>query len=643
MTGLVARDGAIRLDLDLFTPAEAGSLLRRLLGADRADAEPDAIAELARLCGYLPLALRIAAAHLADRPGMPVGGYANELAAGDRLAALDLDGDPHASVRTALDYSYAALPGEDQRLFRLLGLVPGPDVTAPAAAALAGTDLDAAAAGLRRQARAHLLYELTPGRYAFHDLVRHYAAAQADAGEPEPDRQTALARLYEHYLNHLTSAADLLYGSVLRLPATGCAAGKRDPAATLAWLNGEYQNLIAAVHHTATHGPHPVAWRIADGLRGYLHRQMSTVDWRGVAEAALAAADADNDGYGRAAAHLSLASWHNVQGSQNEAIEHNTIALALARQAGWYDGESAALGNLGGVHLLQGRLTEAAACYRKAVTVDRHTGPPARRAVNPTNLGLIFAQPGQPRRAARQPGHATDPRRQIRSRDGEGRALANLGDAYRSLGRLDDGLAALTRALALHHEVSDRYADSFTRSTIAAVRRDAGRVAAKIEHSHDAVALGHDGGSPGRLGDTRTAIEAFQQAHTIASDAGDRFGEVAALIGLAETLPDTEGIQHATEALAIARQARYRLLEGDALTALAGTHLSRGEHKAAADFAVQAIAIHTETGHRLGLARTHLTAAQALHGLGIDHEARAHTQQAHALFTDIGVTTDADR
>ena len=201
LRGLIARDGAVRFDLDVLTPRDARTLLTRLLGVERVEAEPEAAAELVRLCGYLPLALRIAAANLSGRPRTTVAAYVAELASGDRLRALEAAEDADAALRVAFDRSYAALPAPAQRLFRLLGLVPGPGVGPQAAAALAATDAAAAAALLDRLASAHLASERAPNRYVLHDLLRRYAADRASAEDSLADREAAIGRLLDHYLH----------------------------------------------------------------------------------------------------------------------------------------------------------------------------------------------------------------------------------------------------------------------------------------------------------------------------------------------------------------------------------------------------------------------------------------------------------
>ncbi|MEV1243704.1 BTAD domain-containing putative transcriptional regulator [Nonomuraea sp. NPDC049750] len=192
LTGLVARDGAIPVPLGMLAPDEAGTLVGRLLGDERLAAERDAARELARACGYLPLALRVAAAGVLGRPAGGIAGQVRRLA-GTRLSLLAVNGDPHAAVRGAFDLSYRRLDPPSRRLFRLLGLVPGPTFTAETAAALSGAPPGETDLLLCRLAAAHLIEEGEPGRYTFHDLMREYARERARAEESELDRTHAEA------------------------------------------------------------------------------------------------------------------------------------------------------------------------------------------------------------------------------------------------------------------------------------------------------------------------------------------------------------------------------------------------------------------------------------------------------------------
>ena len=184
--GLTARDGAHRITLGILTPADSLTLLARIAGQDRIDADPGAAAVLARQCGHLPLALAIIADSISSRAGVSLAALAGELAGEtDRLDALTVPGDPSTGVRAAISWSYRTLAPEPTRLFRRLGLHHGPHISLPAAAAAAaGTGTTAARQLLDQLTSAHLLEESGHGHYVFHDLLRLYAAEQVPPGIP---------------------------------------------------------------------------------------------------------------------------------------------------------------------------------------------------------------------------------------------------------------------------------------------------------------------------------------------------------------------------------------------------------------------------------------------------------------------------
>jgi hypothetical protein len=184
LSALVAREGAHRLVLDVFRPDEAHALLRTTLGEERVCAEPAATEDLARACAYLPLALRIAATQLADRPYRTIAEQVDRLAEGNKLNALTIDGDDEVAVRSAFDHSYVAMPPDAQWMFGRLGLVPDLELTAPIAAAAAGVTVPEAERLLDRLAAEHLINERHAGHYDLHDLLRSYAKERAASGGP---------------------------------------------------------------------------------------------------------------------------------------------------------------------------------------------------------------------------------------------------------------------------------------------------------------------------------------------------------------------------------------------------------------------------------------------------------------------------
>src|SRR5262249_53633145 len=208
LAGLVATVGARPLALDLLTAADARELLARRLGADRAAGEPAAVEAIVAACARLPLALTITAARAATSPGFPLAAVAAELH--ESGSALDPfgGGDLATDVRAVFSWSYHALSAGAARLFRLLGLHPGPGIPVAAAASLAGLSPGPARALLAELTRVHLLAEHLPGRYALHDLLRAYACELACAQDSESDRHAAIRRVLAHYLHTTHSAGD---------------------------------------------------------------------------------------------------------------------------------------------------------------------------------------------------------------------------------------------------------------------------------------------------------------------------------------------------------------------------------------------------------------------------------------------------
>jgi DNA-binding SARP family transcriptional activator/tetratricopeptide (TPR) repeat protein len=659
LSGLTAREGARRMVLDTLTPDEAYALLSSALGAERVAQEPDATRALAQLCGGLPLALRIAAAHLIDHPQRPIAHQVAELDQGDRLSVLQIPGDPQTAVRATFDLSYRRLPLPARRLFRLLGLIPGPDLTVSAAAALTGEPPDAAAVLLDRLSEAHLVARPAPGRYALHDLLRDYAAECAAGEESATCRIAAVRRLLDWYLHTADAAARLLYPHMLRLDippsAPGLPAARFDDhAAALAWLTAERANLVAAVQHATSHGPHPAAWLLADTLRGYFWQCRQTVDWLRVAGDGVAAAAADGDGMAEAALRHSLGMAYHCQIRQADAIEQYTMAAELAQRAGWLAGQAGIAGNLGLVYHDMGNLPLAAESYRQALALYRRTGWLPGQGVALGNLGAVHRQLGQLSQAAAHHCEALDLYRRTGSRGGEADALANLGCVHHALGRLDQALAQFTEAVSLQQQVGSRYGEAETLSDLAALHRDASRHAQAQATAHAALDLAREIGQ-GRtqanaltvlgtihlgLGHTGEAAGYHLDALRMARSARARYRETEALIGLADAYCQqgrhAEATRRATDALALAHQAGYRVLEGQARTSLATVHLAIGRADLASAQAGRALIIYRGTGHRIGEAITLATLAQVASRAADPDTAEAYWREACLILAGSG-------
>ncbi|WP_202819077.1 AfsR/SARP family transcriptional regulator [Actinosynnema sp. ALI-1.44] len=396
LTGLVVTHGAHALPLDVLSDDEAYELLRGQLGDERLLVEPDAVAELVKHCGGLPLAVSIVAARAVVSPDMPLAELAAQLRSHTtRLDGLDT-GDADVNLRAVLALSYRAVSADARQLAWLLGVAPGPDISFAAVGALAGDD---AAALLRELESVHLVSQFTPGRYRMHDLVRLDAAEQAAAALTEK----ALRRLIDFYLRTGQVADRLLdprrppftiSGDVLAEPHA-----LRDEADATAWMTAEHTCLLAAQELAAECGWHAQAWEMsfvtdtwhsrqgqhADHLtalrtavtaadaaadpapRARLHANLGQVAARAALvdesvrhfERAITLADEVGDLVMQAHAHQGLAECWGGQGDNERALDHACQSLKFYRAAGSREGEASALNQLGWVEALLGKYDDA--------------------------------------------------------------------------------------------------------------------------------------------------------------------------------------------------------------------------------------------------------------------------------------------
>ncbi|WP_203903127.1 AfsR/SARP family transcriptional regulator [Virgisporangium aliadipatigenens] len=607
LPGLVARDGADRLLLDVLTPDEAFDLLATLLGPERVAAEPAATAELARVCSYLPLALRVATAHLLGHPWPGIADYVGALRAGDRLAELDVDGDERSGVRRAFELSYRTLDPDARRLFRLFGLAPGADITVAAAAALGGAGAADTRRRLERLTGANLLDQRVLGRYTCHDLLRDYAAERARAEEPAADRAAALGRLFDWYLHGVDRAARVLYPQSMRLPvpelevaepvepADGTAAsawldgqsmrlpelevaGPVEPAdgtAASAWLDAERANLVAVIRHAAEHGPRSRAWLLADTLRGYFWLGMHVVDWQNAARTALAAATAEGDLRAQAAAQLSLADSHFRQGEFAPAVERYTASMLLAERTGWAQCEAATIGNLGVIHRDSGQLWQAVEYFDRGLKLCRANDWRHGEAVTLDALARAYLRQGLLEKAGECCARALRINRAIGSRLGEATILGDWGEVLHAQGRLDEAERRLRESLPLFHELGDRSNEAFAMRVLAAVHCDRGSVEDARELGLAALALARE------VGERGIEAEALNTLGTIAHRGGRH----------------EDAVGHHEAALELSRAIESRYPEAEALLGLAVAHVALGRHERAVTHARHALAIAGEFGY----------------------------------------------
>jgi tetratricopeptide (TPR) repeat protein/transcriptional regulator with XRE-family HTH domain len=652
LTGLVAREGARELVLAGLEPPESEELLTSVIGAERVAAERQAATRLAQLCAHLPLALRIAAANLATAQQSSVSEFADKLAE-DRLAALQVPGDEEQAVLAAFDISYRGQSDAACRMFRLLGLVPGPDFTVEAAAALAGVAVSEAEALIDGLTRTHLVQRSAKGRFTLHDLLRHFAQ---DRAAVDPDRAEAMDRLLNYHLAATDAAATRLYPYMFRLAIcdriTAFAPAFSDDGAAIDWLDAERPNIIAAIR--AAREPRPrTACTLAVALRGYLWLRGYVVDAVQTADAALGAAADDGTIEARAGAEITAAmAYHNI-GDLTRAARHGEAAVRLARQAGIKNAEAPALANLGPILLRSGDPTGAIERTLNALALARQCRIRAAEGSLLTDLTVAYRELGRLRDAADSARAAVAIHRGCQSLVNECQALTYLGEVCRLLGDLDEAATHLQRSLAIASQIGNRTFEAPALATHAAVLAEQGRLAKATDTAMAALMAMTDqdhwsevecrnmlGVVMSRVGRHHDAVDEHSRALDLIGAADHAAPAVVALIGLSDAyrvLGETrEAATCAAEALQTSNAVGYRMLEGQAHVATAQVALVEGRAAAAASHARQAIEMQHAIGHRLGEAR-----AKVVLGHADSCERATHWQHAFAIFERCGAKREA--
>jgi tetratricopeptide (TPR) repeat protein len=578
LAGLVARDGAARLELDLLPLADAVSLLRTLIGP-RAEDDGGAAAELALQCARLPLALRVAA-ELAARRQVALAGLVAELDdQRRRLDLLDAGGDPHTAVRAVFSWSYRNLPTDAARAFRLIGLHPGTDFDSYAVAALTGTSQDQAAQLVDTLIRAHLLQSAGPARYALHDLLRSYARELAAEDGPDGEHQ-ALTRLLDHYLYTAATAMDVfLPGDRHRRPRIPApptpVPALADPSAARRWLDGERTTLMALITRTARDAWPSHAARLAITVFRYFDYGGQHAEAAVIHDVASRAARQAGDPVAEAEALNNLGVAELRQGRHQQAAEQHHRALALSRQAGYAAGEARALGNLGLVHYHQGSYAKAADRYQQALTAFRQTGDREGVANVLGNLAVINQRQGHYQQAADYLQQALTVFRQTGNRDGEASALGVLADLDQRQGHYQQAAGHLQQALTVFRETGNRDGEASALDSLADIEQ--------------------------RQGHYQQAADHLQQALKLFRETGNQDGEAVALNGLGKAF----------------------LAAGQRDNALA--------HHAAA------LGIADQIGHAHEQARAHNGLGEVYSASGDIPQARHHWQQSLILYTALGI------
>jgi hypothetical protein len=476
LTGLIAAAGAYPLTLDLLTGAEARLLLSRRLGTDRVAAEPAAVAEIIDRCARLPLALALMAARAAVRPAVALRLLTDELCdTQQRWQALTNDDDPASDVRTVLSWSYQALTSAAARLFRLLGLHPGQDTDAMAAASLAGLAADEARSLLAELTQASLLVEHVPGRYTFHDLLRDYATHLTQTIETQAQRRAATCRVLDHYLHSAYGAAVLLDKPYERLTLRPARPGVNPerPAGqqqAMRWFTAEYRVLLAAIGHAAAAGYETHAWQLTWAVSTFLDRQGHWHEFAAAGRSAVAAADQLTDPAVRAWTRRILGRACTRLNRFDDADAHLRDALSLCVQSADQAGQADTHRYLAILCWRWNRLETALEHSLQCLELCRAVGHRGRLAGALNGVGWIQALLGDSQSALVSCEQALVIYTELGDRHGQAHTWDSLGYAHQHLGHHARAIECYLNTLTLVRQLGDRYQEADTLANLGGVR-----------------------------------------------------------------------------------------------------------------------------------------------------------------------------
>ncbi|MBO3752663.1 tetratricopeptide repeat protein [Streptosporangiaceae bacterium NEAU-GS5] len=576
LAGLVARDGARRVELDVLADTEAADLLRELVG-DRVTDDAAAAAELARLCWRLPLALRVAAEQAAARPGAPLAELVADL--GEERRRLDfLDaGDPSTSVRTVLSWSHRHLAPAPARAFALLGLLPGRDFDAYAMAALADAPVQEAERLLRSLGRAQLTQRSDGRRHAMHDMLRAYATELAGSALDPREAAEARGRLFDYYRAAASAAMDALYIKRWGRPEVPAAATPipdvGDPARARAWLDAERDNLVAVSLHAAPR----YSTDLSQTLWQYLESGAGPcTDALAIHGHAVAVTTPDDPGHAGALTALGITHWR--RGEPEEAYRRLEQALDAHHHLPGPTTDRWILSTHAGLGLVAdqlGRFSDALGHFRRGLAFARSIGDRDGEAGHLINMGHGLLRLERYAEAERHFQEGVRLGQEVADQRVIAEAVFGLGEALAGLGRHDAALTHFGQALASSRELVEGRAEALALDAIGLVQRRLGKHQEALDRLEEALAVAREFGdrrvqaqvlnSLGETlcegGDLDLSVSQHEAALALAVETADRLQQARAYEGLGDADPpgaarwwrQAEAVYAALEVPAVAR------------------------------------------------------------------------------------------
>jgi tetratricopeptide (TPR) repeat protein len=613
LTGLA---GARSLPLDVLRPADAADLFARIVGPERGQ-ETDAIAEVVRLCGHMPLAIQVVASRLRHRPAWTAADVAQRLSS-TQNRLREIRGE-ELEVASSFELSYRYLSREQQSAFRQLGSYPGLDFSLPAASAAGGSPVVETERILDGLLDYHLLEEPVYGRFRCHDLIREYARELAAREDSETVTRAITRRLLDYYLHEADSADRILYPHRHRpdLVITNVPAGPviNDRHDALEWMAAERSNILSAVQYAASHGFHQHATLLPHVMAQFLETGGYWQDAAAADGCALDTWRATGDRRGEAQAHTDLCLPRLRAGHFEEALEHGRKALVIFRALGDQRGEADALDRLGLVNWHSARYRDALTQFEESLVLHQGIGNRYGEAEVLGHSGIGYWHIGRYDLAISNFERALQLYRDIGDSRGEGKMLNNIGDVEQRLGAHADALTHYQQALPIAHEVGGRQAEAVLLNNIGNVCQQTGR--------HED-ALGY-----------------FRQALAIYRDIGDRRCEADSLNNIGTTYRrmerNDESLIHHQKALAMARTLAEDYEAAQAQRSIGDVYCQMGRYNSALDHYRDALVLSRRIGDPY-------EEACALDGMGnavLRTEGKAAARglwsQALSIFERIGV------
>lgn len=596
---LVGVPGVWPVFLDVLPPEDAMTLFEELVGAERTETQTD-ISDIVRLCGYLPLAIELAAGRLISRPTWNTAYLIKRLTRGHgRLSELR---NESTGIVQVFDMSYRTLTPNQRRVFRFLGLHLGPEFDPHSTAALTGFPLAEIEQILESLLESHLIKETSPERFRLHDLLGEYARTLVMAEHPDTQREAAVGKLVDFLLFAAHRADRLLYPRHPRLDpqlthTDDALPHWQEPADAKQWLTSERPALIAAERHARSHGAPHTAARLAHVLSDFLNTEGY---WHEVSRMHHHAAEYwKSSGNQRAEirALIDLSSIQSHSGPYDQADQSARRALSLADSTGDLTGKAEALRVLGILYLNLGQLSDSLSFKEAALELQLKRKDAWEIARSHNNLGVTLLALGD--REATMTAFSSALSEFVKSGDrrGEAQARNNLGDLLVRKGEMRAAHTYYQESLKIILEVGSRTEQAIAQLNLASLMsRKPDQIDAALDLYREALFAFRQTGDRRNEAATLNAIgEAFCRAQKYAESSAHHEAALDAARRIGASQEEAQALRGA--GLADLRSGRYEAARGNLLTALS---LARRIHAAEEESRIQeALAeLHTPRRHR---------------------------------------------